>query len=325
MMIVLLLVGSASAIQVAAREGPCPVGVGTVTVYEKVAANAAGGYDSDLVSYSSGGQWRAYNLATCADNQLSLYGSDLVALLPADRDRVAAALPEAVKQGMSDSSGTREGGPPLWERYRVAAGLYAALGKDHRFLGDLLLEASWTARDEAVGFYGSLEGPMAARSLLDAGWEELKKPLSSVDRKKILYNLARVAHRGGWGGERDGLLASFETAGALTEPERVALARFRRIAHEIEPALQDQVITHFTAALRGTLPYSEKVRITYQLADVLRRRGRDREAAPLYFLVLNDREAPEQLRTMAVFLSGPLLKKLEAQEQGVDQLRVDKP
>lgn len=306
MMLLLFLVGRAAAIQVEAREGPCPVGVGTVKVYEKLSANASGGYDSDLAPYSSGGQWRAYRLATCADNLLSLYGTDLLALVPADRDRVKAALPEAVRVVADPKA------PTVWERYRVAAALYAALGRDDRFLGDLLLEASWTARDEAVGYYAGLEGPIAARALLDAGWEELKKPLAAADRKKVLYNLARIAHRGGWGAERDGLLASFEAAGPMTGPERDAVARFRRIAHEIEPALQDEAITHFTAALRGDVPYAEKVRLTYQLADLLRRRGRDREAAPLYFLVLNDRDAPEQLRSMAVFLAGPLLEKLEA-------------
>ncbi|MDP2311219.1 MAG: hypothetical protein Q8P18_34685 [Pseudomonadota bacterium] len=312
MMLLLLLVGRADAIQLEAREGPCPVGVGTVKVYEKLSANAAGGFDSDLASYSSGEQWRAYRLATCSDNLLSLYGADLLALVPADRDRVKAALPEALKV-VVESAATPGALPPIWERYRVAAALYEALGKDHRFLGDLLLEASWTARDEAVGVYVGLEGPIAARALLDAGWEELKKPLAPADRKKVLYNLARIAHRGGWGAERAGLLASFEAAGPTTAHEREALARFRKIADEVEPALQDAVITHFTAALRGELPYAEKVRITYQLADLLRRRGRDREAAPLYFLVLNDREAPDQLRSMAVFLAGPLLEKLEAQ------------
>ncbi|MDP2312139.1 MAG: hypothetical protein Q8P41_04485 [Pseudomonadota bacterium] len=306
MFFVLLLIGRASAIQVEARDGPCPVGIGTVRVYEKISSNAAGGYDSDLASYSSGGQWRAYQLATCSDNLLSLYGSDLLELNAADRQKVAAALPAAVT-GVADPKAAT-----LWERYRVAAALYAALGKDDRFLGGLLLEASWAARDEAVGFYAGLAGPAQARALLDAGWEELKKPLSVADRKKVLYNLARIAHRGGWADERDSLLSSFEAAGALTPAEVEAIARFRRITREIEPALQDEVIAHFTAALRGELSPDEKTRVTYQLADLLRRRGREREAAPLYFLVLNGRDTPDQLREMATFLAGPLLERLKS-------------
>ncbi len=305
-LLALLMLPAALAIQVEGREGPCPVGTGTVRVFEKLGANTAGGYDSDLAAYSSGGQWRAYRLSTCADNLFSLYGEDLLALKAADREQLAKVLPEAVTAVKDPKA------PEVWERYRVAAKLYAALGKDDRFLGDLLLEASWTARDAAVGFYAGLEGPSEARALLDAGWGELKKPLSEADRKKVLYNLARVAHRGGWGAERDAHLAAFEAVGSLTPAEREALARFRRVANEVEPALQDEVIAHYTTALRGEITHDEKVRISYLLADTLRRRGREREAAPLFFLVLNDKEAPDQLRGMAMFLVEPIARKLEA-------------
>lgn len=302
----LLALLSALAIQVQGRDGPCPVGEGTVRVFEKLSANAAGGYDSDLASYSSGGQWRAYRLATCDTNAFSMYGADLLALRAEDRAKLAAVLPQATRHVKEPAA------PELWERYRVAAELYRALGKSDVFLGDLLLEGSWTARDAAVGFYTGLEGPAAARQLLDAGWEELKKPLSTADRKKVLYNLARVAHRGGWGSERDALLTAFEGAGPLSDAERTALTRFRRMASEVEPALQDEVIAHFTAALRGELLHAEKVRVTYLLADTLRRRGREREAAPLYFLVLNDKEAPDTVRGMAMFLVEPIARKLQA-------------
>lgn len=306
MMWMIAVVGSALAIQVEAREGPCPVGAGTVRVYQKVSANTAGGYDSDLADYSSGGQWRAYDMATCPDNLFSMYGDDLLALKADERAALAAVLPEAAGRVANAAA------PELWERYRVAARLYEALGKDDIFLGDLLLEASWTARDAAVGFYAGLRGPVDARALLDAGWEELKKPLSPEDRRKVLLNLARVAQRGGWAAERDALLASLDAVGGVTAQERATIERFRRLVNEIEPALQDEVITRYTAALRRELPHDEKVRLTYLLADLLRRRGRDREAAPLYFLVLNDKEAPEQLRGMAMFLVEPLARKLQA-------------
>lgn len=304
--LLLLALPAALAIQVEAREGPCPVGAGNVRVYEKVGANTAGGFDSDLASYSSGGQWRAYQIATCTDNLFSMYGSDLLALKADEREKLAGVLPSAAAVVPDPKA------PQVWDRYRVAAKLYKALGKDDRFLGDLMLEATWAARDEAVGFYAGLQGPTAARQLLDAGWEELKKPLSVADRKKVLYNLARVAHRGGWSTERDALLGALEATGALTPQEKDGLARFRRIVTEVEPKLQDEVIAHFTAALRGELAHAEKVRITYLLADTLRRRGRDREAAPLYFLVLNDKEAPDQLRGMAMFLVEPIARRLES-------------
>ena len=302
-------VGLAVAIDVAAREGPCPVGEGSVRVYEKRSDNNAGGWDSDLAAYSSGGQWRTYHLATCSNNLLSLYGEDLLGLDAAARTRLAEALPLATA-GMDPTK------VELWERYRVAARLYTTLGKDDRFIGDLFLEASWTARDAVVGFYAGLQGPVQARQLLDAGWEELKKPLSTSDRKKVLYNLARVAHRGGWNDERDGLLASFEAAGGLTPEESAALARFRRIASEVEPALQDEAIERYIKVLRAELPHEEKVRLSYILADLLRRRGRLREAAPLYALVLNDSKAPDELRGMAMFLVEPISRKLQEDAAG---------
>lgn len=306
---IVALVGLAAAIDVAAREGPCPVGEGTVRVYEKRSDNNAGGWDSDLAAYSSGGQWRTYRLATCSDNLLSLYGEDLLALDTAARARLAEALPLATA-GMDPAK------VELWDRYRVAARLYTTLGKDDRFIGDLFLEASWTARDTVVGFYAGLQGPVQARQLLDAGWEELKKPLSTSDRKKVLYNLARVAHRGGWNDERDGLLASFEAAGSLTAEERTALTRFRRIAGDVEPALQDEAIERYVKVLRAELPHEEKVKLSYILADLLRRRGRLREAAPLYALVLNDSKAPDELRGMAMFLVEPISRKLQDDAAG---------
>lgn len=306
---ILLFVHAALAVQVRAHDGPCPVGTGDVRVFERISDNTGGGYDSDLAAYSSDGQWRTFRVATCADNLFSLYGDDLLALTATQREALAGALPAAVA-GVKDPAN-----PELWERYGVAAALYRAMGKDDRFLANLWLEASWTARDVAVGYYAGLKGPQGARALLDAGWEELKKPLSVEDRKKVLYNLARIAHRGGWGDERDGYLASFEAAGPVTDRERVALDRFRRIAREVEPALQDRAIEAFTAALRTQGPGDEKIRMTYLLADLLRRRGRIRDAAPLYFLVLNDRETPDELREMALFLEKPIAEQLEAQEK----------
>jgi hypothetical protein len=302
---VILFVALAHAVQVRAHDGPCPVGTGNVRVFERISDNTSGGYDSDLATYSSDGQWRTFRLATCADNLFSLYGDDLLALTADQRKQLEGALPAAVA-GVKDSKN-----PELWERYAIAASLYHALGKDDRFLGNLWLEASWTARDTAIGFYAGLQGPKGARALIDAGWEELKKPLSVEDRKKVLYNLARIAHRGGWGDERDGFLAAFEAAGPVTDREKESLDRFRRFAQVVEPALQDHAIEAFTAALRSQAPGDEKTRMTYLLADLLRRRGRLRDAAPLYFLVANDRDTPDELRELAVFLVTPIAEKLE--------------
>jgi tetratricopeptide (TPR) repeat protein len=305
--LLLSLLPTASATQVGSHLVPCPLGGGTAHVYEKLAADSSGGYDSDLAAYASGGQWRAYAISSCDDNLFTLLGTDMVTpVQAADKDRLTQALADAVAK-LPDRAH-----PEVWDRYRIAAALYTAMKKDDAFLGDLFLHASWTARDAAVGFYAGLQGPMAARDLIDAGRKELQKPLSAADRGKILYNLARVAHRGGWGAERDAFLDQFEKNGGLDDASRTALARFRKIAHEIEPGLQDEAIAHYVTALRTELPHEEKARISYTLADLLRRRGREKEAVTLYFLVANDQKVPDDtMRSMAAWFAKQLTDKLD--------------
>ncbi len=300
-----LAAGLAHAIQVSGRDIACPVGSGTARVYTRVTNNASGGYDSDLASYSAGGQWRAYRIATCKPSQLTLFGADMDAGVPTARQAAVTAATQKAVAALPNPAD-----PTLWERYGLAVAAYEALGKDDVFLGDLWVEASWTARDAAVGYYENLQGPKAARALVDAGRTELAKPLSAADRKKVLYNLARVAHRGGFNDERDAFLKQFEAAGALEPRETKALATFRTIVRDVEPALQDRAIARYTTALRTQLAHDEKVRVTYVLADLLRRRGRAREALPLYFLVANDSQAREDLRAMALFLADGLAARL---------------
>lgn len=302
----ILAAGLAHAVQVSGRDLTCPVGSGTARVYTRVTNNTSGGYDSDLASYSAGGQWRAYRVATCKPSQLTLFGTDMQAGVPTARQ---AAVTAATQKAVAALPNPAE--PTIWERYGLAAAAYEALGKDDVFLGDLWVEASWTARDAAIGYYENLQGPKAARALVDAGKVELAKPLSLADRKKVLYNLARVAHRGGFNDERDDFLAQFEQAGPLDARETKAVATLRRIARDVEPALQDKAIARYTAALRTQLAHDEKVRVTYVLADLLRRRGRTRDALPLYFLVANDAQAREDLRGMALFLADALARQLD--------------
>lgn len=299
-----LLAPPADATRVAARTVACPLGGAPATVYDKLSTDTLGGYDSDLASYASKGQWRAYAVATCPDSLLSLLGADMErAWTPAELDAMRAAL-----KGATSALSTRDAAAlPAWERYRIAAAVYKALGWDDLRLADLYLEASWTARDAAVGVYMGLNGPQAARALLDDGKAELEKPLTVAQRKTVLYNLARVAHRGGYAAERDRLLSAFETAGALDKEETEALARFRRIASAVEPALQDQAIAHLRAALsKGSHTPEQRAKARYQLGDLLRRRGKATEARAELSAVAADADAPAELRELAAWLSRDL-------------------
>lgn len=296
-LLLLALLPFAAATQVSVRVVPCPLGEGQAKVYERVAAGPSGGYDSDLATYATGGQWRAWRVSSCDPSLFSLYGTDMGTPVPEkDRERLSAVLRDAVAK-LPDARD-----PAVWDRYAIAAALYAAMGRSHLFLGDLWLEASWTARDEAVGFYPGLEGPAAARALVEGGKKELQKPLSDADRQSVLFNLARVAHRGGFVADRDAFLARLG-AEKLDAAAQKKVATFRRIVTEVEPRLQDAALAELRAALAGELTPAERARVTYLVADLLRRRGRAREAVPLYQQVSKDEAATETVRAMATFLA----------------------
>lgn len=302
MILLISLLSAALALDVRAVVVPCPLGQDTATVYEKVSSSATGGYDSDFASYSAGAQWRAYQIASCRQNLFTLYGSDMQTPIPeADQPRLRTVL-EAAVAALPDPAN-----PEVWDRYAIAAALYAAMGKGPVFLGDLWLSASWTARDVAIGYYAGLNGPVETRILLQGGWEELKKPLSNEDRKKVLFNLVRVAYRGGYVSERDGFLAAFEAVGSLTQAEVEAVARVKKMS-QIEASLQEKALAAYQQARAdASTPKDERIRITYLCADLLRRLGQEQAALPLYTEVSNDTNAPADLRKFALALAGPIM------------------
>ncbi len=302
----LLLTSIALATQVAPENLPCPLDPSdSVRVYHRASSNTHGGWDSDLASYSSQGQWREYALGTCRDTLFTLYGEDMrEELTDEQKAALTARLAELRPMLPQDPSELQ-----VWDRYLIAAEMYRVLGRDSGFLYQLYLEASWVARDVAVGEYLGLEGPVRARELLDAGALELKKDLDPHTRKIVLHNLARVAHRGGFVGERDDYLAQFQAVGQLTNEERKVLEELHFIVDTIEPRIQDLALAEvyvYLASDAARIQGVERARATYVMADLLRRRGRTEEALQAFRLVLEDKDAPQELRDLAWYLGEQL-------------------
>lgn len=303
----ILLIQAALAVQLSTSYVDCPFGEPKIPgtrnvakVYTKIGDNSTGGFDSDFATYSSEGQWRQYQIATCDDNLFTVYASDIALVIPADR---RAAVDAALKQAVSALPDPAK--PQVWERYGIAVEIYAALGRDDRFIGDLWLSASWTVRDAAVGYYAGLTGPETARKLIQAGWDELRKPLSDENRKKVLYNLAKVTHRGGFSTERDNFVASLYAMG-LSPVERANVDRFRDLTTRIEPVYLQRVLDAYAKALKaGGLRPEEIDRLTYTSADLQRRLGRWEEARAGYKAILSG-DASNELQGMAQFLMGEL-------------------
>jgi len=296
-MLSLLLLQTALATGITFDEVACPLGGAPARRFHKIAANRLGGFDSDLVSYSTKGQFRTHAISTCPDSLYSVYGDHIEReVTEAERPAVEQALAKA-KASLKDPEE-----PEVWERYVLAAHVYEALGRGHLDLAQIYIEGSWTARDAAVGVYvGGLNGPEAAKKILETGQAELAKPLTDSNRKTVLYSLARVAHRAGEHAHREVYLDRFAKL-SPTPDEASAMKRFRYLAQEVEPALQDMAISHLRAGLeQRDLQPIQVAHATYMLADLLRRRMEPKEALVYYRAVLEYKSLPPDIRQMATF------------------------
>ena len=311
-LLTVLLSSPALATKVSWDVVPCPLDGTASKVYQMHTQNTYGGFDSDLCSYSTQGQFRAYAIATCPEDLFTLYGEDF-AQVP--EETLLLALQAEAKEVQVDHPDPDA--LEVWDRYAIAARFYRVMGKDHLFMGELFHQASWVVRDEIVDVYAGLEGPVAAYALLEQGAIELQKDLSPEDRSKVLYNLARVSHRAGENEQRDRYLEQLAALPGLGDAERASIARMGQLATEVEPRFQDLALEEYLAALRQPdLPRADLVHVTYLAADLLRRRGRVREAVPLYSLVATAEDAPQQLRELALFLATRLMEGIEGEDAG---------
>ncbi len=301
-MLFMLALATALATGIKFDEVPCPFGEGTVRRYNRISANTYGGYDSDLAAYSTRGQFRTHAVSTCTSNYFSAMSSALDRPIPADKNtQVQAAIDDSRK------TWTDRDNPAVWERYDTAARIAHVLGTDPLEIAEMYLNASWTVRDAAVGVYvGGLEGPSAARTILKLGAVELDKDLTAESRSVLLYNLARVAHRGGFNTERDLFVQQFLALPALKQEERDAGEKLKQLTERFEPHYQDLAISFLKAGIATPGDPTRIARARYQLADLARRRGQTEMARKGYKSVIKDTAAPQQLQAMAQFLLGEI-------------------
>lgn len=277
---------------------PCPHGEGSVRKYTKLTSNTMGGYDSDLAMYSSRAQFREYAISTCPSSYFSALGTDLGRPIP---EVYRSSIDDAIAQSRSEWADAEN--PEVWERYDTAARIATVLGRDPIEVAELYLAASWTARDAAVGIYvGGLNGPKAAREILDLGEQELAKALPADSLKILRYNLARVAHRGGFNADRDRHLEAYAKLGNLTAAEAAAGRRMRHIAKVVEPRYQRAAVMGLQAAVQNRPTGFRSARARYQLADLHRRLGDREQAVAGFKQTIADDDAPAELKQTAGYL-----------------------
>lgn len=288
---VLVLSTPAHATRVEATTIPCADG--TTTKVHRLVAAVPAGWDADGATYSKGGSFRALEVSTCPDG-LSLYGQDLaLGLSPAQRQTVEPVL--ARLRASVDSVRLQD--LPARVRHQHAAEIYEALGRTED-AARLRLSAAWLARDEAVGDFQGVNGPVEAYAVLEGGEAELEKELTPATRKQVLFNLVVVAHRSGEPEARDALIGRVKAL-ELTAEESARVASFEQAVGE-EHALLTRALP-LLKAWAGKAKGADAATVTWILAETLRRVGQRRIAQPLLKAVAANGEAPQDVRALARF------------------------
>ena len=261
------------------EEVECPLGKDYARVFSFSSQNQLGGYDSDLASYAKGEQFRTFAISTCYDNYFSLYGKDFSLTLTEEQKGKAQEVIKTLRAKLMDPKN-----PLVWERYEIAAEIYRTLDRPAHFIAQVYIEASWTVRDSFVGFHQGLNGPKSAQEVLDLAPKELEKTLSPDQKKLLVFNLARVAHRAGEPNLRDMYLSMFEALPNLSDSDKKGLAYIRNIAIPKERYYQEKARNELLQAVQNmqNLNDLEKYHTQYLLADLHRRLGDSKLAKPLY-------------------------------------------
>ena len=278
------------------RTIPCPIGADQVRVYDVASDNQLGGFDSDLATYSSGEQARQYTLSSCANNYFSLYGEDMSRIIPDDLAAKLLRQTEDLRQSFADPQN-----PKIWERYWLAAENYRLLNESPLFVANVYMTAMWSARDTIVGYHSGLNGPLLIDQLLEQAPIELSKPLTPDQRKVLLFNLARIAHRGGYSELRDNYIESFSALPNLTPSEKESAEHFRFITKEVEPLFQIKLQSLLTPAILTELNSEERAYAHYILGDIARRQGSVEQALDHYQAVISEEKAEEKISTLAKY------------------------
>ncbi len=285
----------AEAAKMTVREIKCPFEEDSVRIFSLVSDNQTGGYDSDLAIYSSGQQFRSVAVSTCYNNLFSFYGKDKGIKINSNQRK---AVKNAIRKTKKTFQNPND--PKVWERYALAESVYSTLNKPAYVRANLMIEASWTIRDSIVGFHRGLNGPESVKKILDLGPKELKKDLSPNQRKLLIYNLARVSHRGGYNDWRDHYMNLFVQLPNLSPEDKKSAEDFKKAASILEPLYQRKSMALYKSALSDGLSSEKRERATYLIADINRRLGNYKDAIKGYKKISETTKNP-QLKALADF------------------------
>ncbi len=290
--VLVLLAGPVTAGELFPEVYNCPVDGTVVNAQRMLATNALGGTDSDFCQYAKGGNAREHGVATCPTCFYSAMQSKFEQ--PLDEGQKKALL-EMLATARDNHTTVDQLEP--WDRYQLAALCAGVLDENALERGDLLLSGAWTIRDRIVGFIPQVDGPVDVFNGLaemDKQWLELTDLRA---QQKALFDLARVAHRGGFPARRDAYLARLDELQPV--PEDLASGRERWMYEpiEMENRFLDKALQHYEEGLAaGSGSAEERVYYAYLVVDLKRRLGRTDGLDRDLNLLLAEKTLPEHVK-----------------------------
>ncbi len=255
-----------------------------------IGSNALGGYDSDGCTYAKGEQPRASGVAT---SPTSLYSARAERFARTLSDEQKATLLEQLSTIGADVDDARALTPA--GRYELAAAVAEHLGDPAFDVAELYLIGAWTVRDTIVGFFPGVRGAGDAWNKL----EEVMALAAQVDeprpRTRALFDMARLAHRGGFLHERNDFLAkldTFEDAGLHGKEKRT---EFRRRVERESDLLRNARRWYRKGLDSGEGDGSDRAVARLMVADLSRRLGELDEARTQAEGVRMDQAAPPEV------------------------------
>ena len=271
----------------------CPLDDTALSVDRPVSSNALGGTDSDYCQYAAGEQARHGEVVTCPQCfYTATIGTFERNLGDSQRQALQEMLDSARRPGQSAAS------LEVWDRYQLAALCAGVLDERPYERGDLLLTGAWTVRDRVVGFIPQVDGPLDASNQLeelDAHWLEV--PDLQI-QQMALFDLVRLAHRGGFVARRDAYLAQLDELQPVP-PELLQVRSKVRELIELEDRFLAKALEHYEAGVaeRDGGP-EEQLYYRYLIVDLKRRLGRTEGLMDELNGVLGDPVLPAAIRPM---------------------------
>ena len=272
-------------------ERVCPLDGHRFAVPKMVRGDQRGGADSDQCVHDYHGHTLVMEVVVCP--RCSYAALKTLFAMPLPPEKKAPLLRELAKsryRGVTNSWTEI----PSWERSRLADRCAVVTEREDVRL-DCLKMASWNARVEAcrpatVAVAAServimplaMGGAVGIEDVIRELRNKIKEETKPVEKNRLRLHLAMMSQRAGFVKDRDATLAELKIAAAADAAMLLRVKRFEELV-AIETGFQKQFVEVARAYLAGKdKPPLDRIRLSYALADTLRRLGRNDEAVKTY-------------------------------------------